>query len=657
MFGRDEKIPAARFTAVQYALLAMFFVLAYGLWRLQVSGSDRYGVLAERNRIRTVPVLAPRGKILDREGRLLVDNYPSFSVLYLREQAPDPDPNLEQIAAGLNLSPDGVRERLQRSSATARFRPIVLKEDITHDELAFVDAHRNELPQLDLIMVHRRLYPRDGFAAHLIGYVGEVSEQLLDRPGFELHEPGDIVGQYGVEQMYNHVLTGTDGSRRVVVDSRGREVGRLAEKPVVPGKSLRLTIDLDLQIAAEEALEGQDGAVVALDPRNGEVLALVSRPIFDPNAFAVRISREEWRRLVSDPSTPLLNKTTQAQLAPGSVFKIIMAVAGMQEGVAQNLSVNCAGGKAFYGRLFKCHAVHGAGVEISRAITQSCDVFFYTLAERLGIARIARYAAALGLGQRTGIDLPQETAGVMPSEEWKIRNFKQKWYAGETISVGIGQGAVATTPIQLARAIGGIAMGGVLFRPHIAFPGESSPAQPVSSHPDVVRVSLDAHNWEVITDAMAGVVNPGGTAASAHVEGVDFAGKTGSSQVVSIEARKKLTHDRYRDNGWFVGVAPRRTPEIVVAVLAEQGEHGYMAARIAARVIRAHFEKKQKNDVKVAQSAGDAVLVAGVWSQPREETGKAEGFQAGSFPVALARRQEEPGRPYLRRPAPRGPAQ
>ncbi|MGH9580100.1 MAG: penicillin-binding protein 2, partial [Terriglobales bacterium] len=214
MLGREEKIPAARFTAVQYTLLAVFLVLAYGLWRLQVSGSDRYGLLAERNRIRTVPVLAPRGKILDREGRLLVDNYPSFSALYLREQAPDPDPDLERIASGLNISPEEVRERLDRSTGAPRFRPIVLKEDITADELAFVEAHRNELPQLDLIMVHRRLYPRDGFAAHLVGYVGEVSEQLLDRPGFELHEPGDIVGLYGVEQMYNSVLTGQDGSRR-----------------------------------------------------------------------------------------------------------------------------------------------------------------------------------------------------------------------------------------------------------------------------------------------------------------------------------------------------------------------------------------------------------------------------------------------------------
>ncbi|MGH9578384.1 MAG: penicillin-binding protein 2, partial [Terriglobales bacterium] len=382
------------------------------------------------------------------------------------------------------------------------------------------------------------------------------------------------VGQYGVEQTYNHILKGQDGSRRAVVDTQGREVGRLSEEPAVAGKQLRLTIDLDLQIAAEEALQGENGAIVALDPRNGEVLALASRPTFDPNAFAVRISREEWSRLVNDPAKPLLNKATQAQLAPGSVFKIIMAVAGMQEGVAQTMSVNCGGGRDFYGRFFKCHTVHGGGVDISRAIYQSCDTFFYTLAERLGIGRIAKYATALGLGKRTDIDLPQEVAGVMPSEEWKVRAFKQKWYAGETISVGIGQGAVATTPIQLARAFGGIATGGTLYRPHVAFREETEGAAKRTSAGDAGKVVLpmDAHNWEVITDAMAGVVNPGGTAASAHLAGIDWGGKTGSSQVVSIEARKRLTGRQFADNGWFVGVAPRRNPEIVVAVLVEQGE-------------------------------------------------------------------------------------
>src|SRR5579864_9502140 len=459
MFGRDEKVSSIRLTAAQYIILGIFLVLAYGLWRVQVMQSDFYSLAAEKNRIRNVPVLAPRGKILDREGRTIVDNYPSFSALMMRDSTRDLAADAELIGQGLHLDPNEVRAKIRRFASLPQYQPIFLKEDITPDELAFVEAHRNELPELDTIMAHRRLYPRNGFMAHLIGYVGEVTDDMLNLPQFELYNPGDVVGISGVERRYNAMLMGENGSRQALVDSHGREVGRLGETEAIAGKPLKLTVDIDLQIAAEEALEGRNGAIVAMDPRTGEILAMVSRPTFDPNDFSVRISRDEWNKLVNDPDKPLLNKAIQAQLAPGSTFKIIMATAGMQEGIAEDMHVTCNGGAEFYGRYFKCwgdaeHRTHGV-VDISKAIYQSCDVFFYTLAEKLGIDRIARYATALGLGQKTGIDLPQEVSGVMPSEQWKIRNFKQKWFAGETISVGIGQGAVAATPIQMARAIGG----------------------------------------------------------------------------------------------------------------------------------------------------------------------------------------------------------
>src|SRR6266851_8820355 len=506
MFGRDEKVSSFRLTAVQYIILVIFLVLAYGLWRLQVVSSEFYAALAEKNKTREVPILAPRGKILDREGREIVTNYPSFTALLLRDSTRDLTVDADLIAQGLHLDPREVRERLRKFAGTPQYQPIYLKEDITQDELAFIKAHRNELPELDTIMAHRRLYPRNGFMAHLIGYVGEVSEQMLNQPRWELNNPGDVVGQSGVELQYNNMLMGKNGSRQVLVNSRGVEVNQLGEKPAEPGKQLKLTVDIDVQIAAEQALEGKNGAIVAMDPRNGEILAMVSRPTFDPNDFAVHISREEWTKLVTDENHPLLNKAIQAQLAPGSVFKIIMATAGLQEGIAQDMHVICNGGATFYGRYFKCwisaqHSAHGA-VDISKAIYQSCDVFFYTLAERLGIGRIAKYATAFGLGQKTGIDLPQEVSGVMPSEEWKIRNFKQKWYAGETISVGIGQGAVAITPVQLMRAIGAIASGGLLRRPHVAFPGDlPSNLIPASDVPDVVRIPIDPGNWQTITDA------------------------------------------------------------------------------------------------------------------------------------------------------------
>src|SRR5713226_8867912 len=513
MFGRDEKVSPSRLTAVQYIVLAVFLVLAYGLWRLQVVQSEFYADLAEKNKTREVPILAPRGKILDRDGRVIVDNYPSFTALLLRDSTRDLTGDADLIAHGLHLDPKEVRERLRKFAGTPQFRPIYLKEDITPDELAFVESHRNELPELDTIMAHRRLYPRNGFMAHVIGYVGEVSEDMLNQPQWELYNPGDVVGKSGVELQYNNLLMGKNGSRQVVVNSHGKEMGQQKEeKPAEAGKQLKLTIDVDLQIAAEQALDGMNGAIVALDARTGEILAMVSRPTYDPNNFAVRIKKDEWSKLVNDDDHPLLNKAIQAQLAPGSTFKVIMATAGLQENIAQNMKVVCNGGATFYGRYFKCwvvaeHRVHGV-VDIHKAIFQSCDVFFYTLAEKLGIERIAKYATMFGLGQKTGIDLPQEVSGVMPSEEWKIRNFKQKWYAGETISVGIGQGAVATTPIQLARAIGAIASGGLLRRPHVAFPGDlPSNLIPASNVPDEVKIPVDPKNWEIITDAMADVVN------------------------------------------------------------------------------------------------------------------------------------------------------
>jgi penicillin-binding protein 2 len=632
MFTRDDKISLARLTFVQYAILALFVFLVFGLWRLQVLGSERYQQLAQMNRVRPIPLLAPRGRILDRQGRVIVDNYPSFSALLHRDNKADEPPDYATIARGLNMTEEDIRDRLRRMGKGSA--PVVLKDDITPDELAFIEAHRNELPQLETIMVHRRLYPTNGFAAHMIGYVSEVSEEMLDLPGYELYEAGDIVGRSGVEYSYNHVLMGQNGQRNAIVNSRGREVGRLNETPPVPGERLQLTIDLDLQIAAEEALEGHNGAIVALDPRTGEVLAMASRPTFDPNHFAVRISAKEWNALITDPAKPLLNKAIQAQLAPGSVFKIIMAAAGAQEGITDDLVVNCGGGKNFYGRFFNCWEKRGPGtVELSKAIYQSCDTYFYTLGERLGIGRIAKYAQAFGLGSKTGIDLPQETSGVMPSEEWKVRNFKQKWYAGETISVAIGQGAVTTTPIQLARAIGAIAMGGVMHRPHlVAFDELKRLKLPLDDEAaGRTQVALHQHAWEQITDAMVNVVQPGGTAASARLEGIDFAGKTGSAQVVSLAARAKLGGHQYKDNGWFVGVSPRRNSEIVVAVLVEQGEHGYLAARLTAQVVKAYVEKQRRRqqDQKIAKAE-----IAGVWTAT--DAHGHEKLEGGRFEVTMA---------------------
>src|SRR5258707_987392 len=647
MFGREEKVSALRLTAVQYIVLFIFLLLAYGLWRLQVMRSDEYALLAEKNRVRNVPILAPRGKILDREGRVIVDNYPSFSALLLLDSSRDLNVDAEATGKGLHLTVDEVRKCIGCLTWMLQSQPIFLKEDITPDELAFIEAHKNEFRELETIMAHRRLYPRKGFMAHLVGYVGEVTEDMLNQPQFELYTPGDVVGVSGVEKQYNNLLMGKNGSRRAIVNSRGREVSRLDETPAEPGKQLKLTLDLDLQIAAEQAIEGKNGAIVAMDPHTGEILAMVSRPTFDPNDFAVKISRDEWNKLINDPDKPLLNKAIQAQLAPGSTFKIIMATAGWQEGIAQTLNVHCNGGATFYGRRFGCWVKTGHGaVDLPKAIYQSCDVFFYTLAEKLGIDRIAKYATAFGLGQKTGIDLPNEVTGVMPSEEWKIRNFKQKWFAGETISVGIGQGAVAITPVQLMRAVSAISMDGRLVVPHVVNPtGLPSGYVEIQKYKEVKNTPIVPPGWKVITDAMGRGLLPEGTAPPAHGPGVGIAGETGSAQIVSLATpAKHAKNEGFAQNGWVVGFTPRRNPDIIVCVLFEGGEHGRLAARLATQVIKAYVDKQRRQPTKMAASG--KVEVGGMWTDSgangADEYGrntKEERLQGGRFLIDVARKK------------------
>ena len=416
-----------------------------------------------------------------------------------------------------------------------------------------------------------------------------------------------------VEQTYDAVLRGRDGSRDLIVNSHGKEVGRLGQELAIPGQDLKLTIDLDLQMAAERAMEGKIGAMIAMDPHTGEILAMVSRPSFDPNQFSGHLTRAYWNSILTNPDHPLLNKTIQAQLAPGSTFKIIMSVAGLQEDKAQDLKVNCQGGASFYGHFYKCDAHHG-GVNINNAIPYSCDTFFYTLANRLGIDTIARYATAMGLGRKTGVDLPDEVSGTMPSSEWKLKTQHAKWFAGETISVGIGQGAVTATPIQMARALSGIASGGVLRRPHIVFPSEISTEQQQalsSTFPGSgdATVPIDAANWQTVTDAMAQVTIYG-TAAASHLQGIDFIGKTGTAQVMSHDAlaRSGGGH-RTRPNSWFIGMAPRRNPDIVVGMLWENGDQGAQSARWVARVVESFVNKQRKQAGNLLQVAEIKPLV------------------------------------------------
>lgn len=583
----DTRFALGRIAGFQYFIVAIFLFLITGFWVLQVREGESNSQLAERNRVKTVPVLAPRGKLLDRDGRVIVDNQAAFTLLLTRENL-----NLDHIdgiAAGLHLDPAEVRARVKRFASRPKYVPVVIKQELTPAEITFVEAHRdaNTYPEMELIQNQRRLYPKNGLAAHAIGYVGEVSESELDTTEFAKYAQGAIVGKAGLERQYNDMLMGVDGERRVVVDSSGREREVLESTEATPGNSLQLTLDLDLQAVAELALEGQRGAVVALDPRTGEVLAMVSRPAFDPNAFAAHITNEYWKELTSGGDNPMLNRAIQAQFAPGSTFKPIMALAGLETGtIDDHDTFHCPGGATFFGRYFKCWQKRGHGtVNVHLGIVQSCDVFFYNLGNKLGIDNIAMYAEMAGIGKKTGIDLPGEAEGLMPSTKWKLRTQRQKWYAGETISVSIGQGAVTVTPLQLAAAIGGIVSGGNWFKPHMV----KAAAALEPRHAD-----LRAESVATIVSGMYGVVNEGGTGAAARIEGIEFSGKTGSAQRVSNDLRKSgvLDADEEKINGWFVGFAPRQNPQIVVAVLLEGGEHGALAAPVARDVIKSYFDKK-----------------------------------------------------------------
>jgi penicillin-binding protein 2 len=595
-FRNDNRLPQARLAVASYIIVGMIGVLLIGFWKLQVIDADRYTSLAERNRVREIPVIAPRGRMLDRDGRVLVDNRPSFSVLLLREDPALVEKYLPGIADGLGISIEDLRDQLGNTKNLPKFQPIIIKPEASDADIAFIESHRSDIPVLEMISVSRRRYLPNGFLAHAVGYVGEVSEQQIEASNSKLR-PGDFAGKFGLERQYNDLLMGTDGKRRVIVNSVGKEMGRLSTQEAIPGKQIQLTIDYDLQLAAEQSLGARPGAVVALDPRTGEVLAMVSHPSMDPNDFAVRVSTDQWKNLNDDPLHPMLNRAIQAQLAPGSVFKIVTATAMLEDHVPQeNFTTFCPGYGTFYGRQFKCWVYfaktgaksHGV-TNLHDAILKSCDVFFYNVGMRLGIDRLAYYGSHLGIGHKTGIDLPSEEPGLMPSEEWVERVFHRKWYAGETISVSTGQGAVTTTPLQLARIIGGIASGGMFKQPHLL-----KDAQNVGEE----RFPISEPTVEKITEAMYGVVNEsGGTGGQLKLAGIELSGKSGTAQVIGYDTRARVgKQKKFEDNAWFVGYAPKRNPEIVVSVLVqESGKHGGEASGPVARdIVKAYYDKKNR---------------------------------------------------------------
>ncbi len=586
---QDNRILARRLVVARLLIGLVFLGLCLKLWHLMVIRFDHYRELAERNQVRTVPLMAPRGPVLDRDGRVLVENINAFNLFLYREEVTDLEDSKEFLVSELEVDPVRFQERLDEAAGYPDFRPLLVKENLSMEQVARLLAHQAEHPELKIFEQPRRLYRYGQLAAHVLGFVGEISRAELDFDEFSGHKPGDVIGKSGIERVYNRQLTGRDGFSRVLVNSSGKALQELVKKEPEPGAELRLTLDLDLQQVAETELGDQPGAVIAIDPRNGDVLVLASRPAFDPNWFATRITQKQWEELTTNPDNPLQNRVIQNAFSPGSIFKVIMALGGLELGVINpQTSVYCNGGVELYGNYFHCWKAGGHGlVHLAEAIQHSCNVYFFLLGQKLGIDRIAEFSRRIGLGEPTGIDLTGEVSGLVPSSAWKQRTTGQPWFAGETISVAIGQGPLNVTPAQLARAIGAVATGRVPQLRLVRAEDDDGQAA------ELVGFSTD--NLQAVRNAMWKVVNAAGTGRAAQVANFDVCGKTGTAQTIGRKVRETLSEElqeKYEPNAWFVGFAPRENPEIVVAVIVQRGGGGSTgAAPIAGRLFEAYYKK------------------------------------------------------------------
>ncbi|HEX9368407.1 MAG TPA: penicillin-binding protein 2 [Vicinamibacterales bacterium] len=597
----DRRSLTIRLAVLQYMVAALFAALAVGFWIFQIAQHQRFLEIAENNRLRKLPLPAPRGVLLDRDGKMLVENQNTMNIALVREQARNIGGVLQILAGATGVSEAQLKDTVNRRRREAPFRPIVLIENASREQVIAVWARRLELPGIIYQEVPSRRYPASDMAAHLFGYVGEVTDTQLQHPEYDGIEPGTIVGQAGVELAYNKMLMGKEGVKQVVVNSVGREIRELDKTDPTVGHPLQLTIDSDVQKSIEDAFaaSGFNGAAVVLDPRNGEVLGFTSRPAYDPNAFAAGIDRATWASLNADKLMPLTNRALQGKYSPGSTFKPAVGLAGLEEGViTPNFQVHCSGGATFYGRYFKCWKKGGHGaVNLKTAIEQSCDVFFYTVGNMLGVDRINKWATLFGLGVKSNIDLPNELQGLVPSTEWKREKMHEKWYAGETISVSIGQGQVSVTPVSMAVYAATLGNGGTRITPHLVKAmDDGTGLKPVPPPPPQSTVDVTPEKLEAIRQGMWGVVNGAGTGGRARIEGHDVCGKTGTAQVISNTGRmvaqsRSKTID-YRDHGWFVFFAPRDNPEVAGVVFLEHGIHGPNAASLAHHILATFFAKK-----------------------------------------------------------------
>jgi len=597
-YVRDTREKGRRVIWGAIFAVVIFFILITRLWYLQILQGDTLRVQSESNRLRFVPVAASRGTILDRNGKVLVSNTPSFSVAVIPQEVKEKDALFASLARYLGLDPAELQERWEKGKGRAKYYPIIVAAGISRDQVEFLQENQLWMPGVDIEMKPVRQYPNGVLAAHLLGYLGEINEQELEANHFRNYNPGDYVGKSGLERSWEEMLHGTDGGRQIEVDARGRYLRTISESKPTVGNSLVLTIDLVLQQAAEKAFGDRAGAAVVVDVNTGEILAFASSPSFDPALFTGRMPPDIWKAYLEDKRHPLENKALKGQYPPGSTFKIITALAGLESGlIDEHTTVNCTGAYEVGRDVFKCWDKKGHGrVDLKRAIRESCDVYFYQLGERLGVDRIAEMARRFGLGAPMGIGLENEKGGLIPTMAWKQEKYKKKWYRGETMPVSIGQGYTLLTPIQLATMTAAVANEGTVYRPYLVKRVVDPDGKVIKeTKPEVLyRPQIRPNSFRLVKEGLLAVVNePRGTGGAARLYEVKVAGKTGTSQVVKQRGPNREVAYQYRDHALFVAFAPYDKPEVAVSVVIEHGEHGGAAAApVAGAILRAYFEQK-----------------------------------------------------------------
>lgn len=598
----EIEIYQKRLTRLTLLVFIVFGVLFLRLWFLQIINGPKYRIQSESNRIDLRDVLPFRGLIFDRNGQLLVDNRPSFMLGVIPEDVRNLDGLIDDLCRLAEIDGLSAKKKIKEALKHNPFNPVYIKKGLIRDELARIETNIFSLPGVIIEVKSKRHCLYGPLAAHLIGYLGEIDKGQLNREGYKENKLGDFVGRFGIEKKWHRYLSGIRGGEQIEIDAHGRRLSVLYQKAAEPGFNVYLTIDKDLQMLAEHSLENRAGAIVAMNPNSGEILAIASSPTFNPNDFAKGMDKEGWKRLVSNLYFPLQNRVTTGQYPPGSLFKIVVALAGLEEGVVDPYEkIYCRGSYDFKGREYRDWKEEGHGyVDLHRALVESCDVYFYKMGQKIGIDTIARYARRLGLGAKTGLQLGDEKEGLIPNREWKLRRWHVPWQEGETLSVAVGQSFTLTTPLQMVRFISALFNGGILFRPQVTkWMGRENNETIFALRSDVVgRWGLKKENMELVKKALLGVVNePHGTGRGAMLDQIRVAGKTGTAQVIALPEKRELAKARdvpykFRDHAWFVAVAPAENPVIALAILIEHsGTGGSVAAPIAKNIFEGYFKK------------------------------------------------------------------